>query len=1789
MSSKFSLFLKEKLTFTEKFYILMDLLISNQSPSRIESLIFIGIYYIQIISGFFSKEIGVFKKDKFNSDKILYNIQKISRFKDILLNDYSHYELFIIFIFIIIILFIIYFLIICSKIKQNSFYSYNERIINYFIKVFDYVFFNILLDLIFINFCFGKNDNNPFFENLSCNLNEHLRTNFISFFLLIFTIILKFCIQFFYCDSIYLSMSFYSRINCNYEIFLSLNSICYSFLLIQIKYITKEIFIIYNLIISSLFFKFFLTNYLYYDKVTNILVGLFHILYLWTSYFTFLFQYLNFQEIGIIYLISCIMVIFSYINIKDKIEEKILFKTPFYQIKNKNHFLLYIKNIIDKINNISENPKDKTLLSGILYIHSIECPNINCISRNNDKLYLPMTDEWSDRTKPNIEDKVYLLNFIIMIMNYLISQNFYSPDMLINLSVYYIDIIGNYCQAMYYYKLVKGMNLTIQEKISFERLKIKISKTLIEKCKPPNELCNSLEELDVTLYFKYEELNQNFIDEINKDINLSLDFWKILRNAQLDYNYQINFNKLFDLTDQIRITKEMIEKLWNKLFTIYHGINDLFYLYSEYVEQIIDDDLKKRDLENIRKKNESFTDQFLQNYYLMLFNKETGIIIANGDKGKIGIIEKINLEVENIFKYKSNELKGMNLSTLMPKNFSNLHNSFIEKYYNTGQKIIIDKKCFQTFGIDKDNSIIMLKIAIKLFPVLNENVFFIGILVKENIDDIIYIDNKFEIQGMSMKLMKILNINNNHLFQDNDIPFYVICKQFVNFYKIFLQGQKQNSPNEKEKKNSMLVESYILDNNLDDSMIKNEKSNTELNENIEINENIELEYEICLPRFFTNFLKALNKKNNLMEEEEENDSDDEQMNNIENETIDEYEESSLFIDNKNNNNENNKSIDTSNNKIEKNNNDSNHNLSNIITSNRKSKNSINQNERISYRNFKKKNSYKEVIKRISLSIIGNSNFLNLNKSINRSRIEFSKLTDEEKEFNYKIQKYKELFNSGDFKELENLIDSCNLESTPHEYKFNFTFDKYKFGNNNVSYVIRCVDNKNIYLHSDGESFENLEPKIIKYNKEKIQTIKPLYEIIIEEKENILNQGKNFSKLLDENKKLQNLLDICKNDIYKMSIVLGTQKDEIQDDENASQASQAGFNSDLVKKNRIEEIKANILNNISNFYILKYIKMLAFFISLFTIIYCVIYLILFFKIHDDLKMDNKLNIILFQTTTWTINLIGSLVSLRTLLKNIKDNRYNFNSFIEDNQKYFEVMKKLSYIWYNNITIRFGELEHKIGKFLHKKDYKLYFCDEEQVSYNYKGLNNNTEAFPVGLSQVMTNINSLLLKVNFTLDPNLDENSINYLKFISFSSIENAYENLIPNQLIKIVKIPQFFQDYNSASRKILIETLCCYSSLMVIFCILYLLLLHLININMSEGFEKVSKIKLEKIEETIHKIEIFQLTLKKIKDKEQKIDDNENKEKTNIEGTKFQNTNFVKFNNIIHPTDNFVLENKKFIPLKILSFSYLQTLFFLLVLCSFLIPIYLITNSMVIATNKLIDVENFMIGDILKASASILKIKCKISECDIKKELDYSIMYQIKIPNLVQAINIFKNFNFYDGEFMFNACKCAYDKDTDEYNDCINNDIIKSANSTETLIKLIQDLVDYMENEITINENNENYILNNGNIVNFSNVYVYETDYFKNLETIYYKFIAPVCDKLSKMYLDSLNGFLKYNRNLVVLLIVFFCMIVNIFCLYISLFFIKKLLQLLSISRFILKIIPTFAINIEELEIWIDNT
>ena len=61
--------------------------------------------------------------------------------------------------------------------------------------------------------------------------------------------------------------------------------------------------------------------------------------------------------------------------------------------------------------------------------------------------------------------------------------------------------------------------------------------------------------------------------------------------------------------------------------------------------------------------------------------------------------------------------------------------------------------------------------------------------------------------------------------------------------------------------------------------------------------------------------------------------------------------------------------------------------------------------------------------------------------------------------------------------------------------------------------------------------------------------------------------------------------------------------------------------------------------------------------------------------------------------------------------------------------------------------------------------------------------------------------------------------------------------------------------------------------MIILCLAYFILIHLTNKSMTDGMEKVTKIRLEKIEEIIKRIKIFNSNLKKFREKDSKSDDN----------------------------------------------------------------------------------------------------------------------------------------------------------------------------------------------------------------------------------------------------------------------------------------------------------------------------
>jgi len=1816
MVKAMTLYITEELPIEMKFYYMMDLLITNQVESRIESFVFMGIFYLQILSSFWAKQINVFDIENSISDRILNYISRIVRIKDLFIDNYTGFKILFYIMFVVVLLLILHFFLSILSIKRSSFYSFNKTFINYYIKSFIFLGYNIILDLCFSNFCFGSDEHNPYFSEASCSIKKNLPIAIISIIFVIICLIVNIFTQIFYCDSFYLSNSYYAKINCNYDLYWSLNNLFNSCLLIQAKYLTREIFLIYHLFISLILFGYYIKHYLYYDKTTNLFAGLFHAIYAWSSIFFLIFAYVDFKEKAIIYILTTIVVCFFYYNYTSKIEGEIFLDTPFYKIKNKFYLLVYLKNLIDKINTIEENPKDKAFLAGIIQMHSVECPNSNCLIKTNEPIYLPIAMKWSDRTKSKIDDDVFLKNFLIIVMNYFIISHECNPDMFLNLSLYYLKIIGNYCQSIYYYKKVTEMKLSLQEKFTFVRLKLQLSKALIEKLKQSHEQNVSLEHLDVSMYYKYDAISQNFVDEISKDVTLSLEFWKTFRGTLKDPNKTIDFNKIFELTDKIRITKRNVEVMWSQLLKIYAGANEFFELYTEYVEQINDDDLKKRDLESLKRKNDGLGDHITSNYYSVLFNKNTGIIIANGDKGSEGIIEACNGEVENIFKYKPSDIKGMNLSHLMPRLFAKDHSKYIERYFQVGEKKLIDKTDFSSFGKDKNNSVIKVKLAIKLFPVLNDNVLFVGLILKENIDDIILMDSKFNIQGMSSKLMKILAIDNKLLFQSNEIPFYVICRKFVNFFNIFLQGKKKSEIFGEEKPSfteeiAKKEEKEKKENNKGKNK-RDKKESTpkdDLHENIEINENVELEYEIKLPQFLIDYSEKTNKNAGKMGLKLVTMASETVIEEIE-DSYDDFNELDLLMEE-----------------------------SKLMESQLKLKSSANEISAFAAKQSQfgpggnqgnestptpdgtptptPDGTTPTPIEGGKEEVVEKGNIKISNKMVN-----FNKQSEEEKAYKLKIKQYRSLFESGKFNELEDLIDNCNKDSSATEYKFNFTFDQYKYGNKQISYIVRCIDNKNEFGKSDEDTVGEFDVKATKYKKEKAESIKPLFEILENEKQELLSLPEIFYKLSLENKKFQKLLQQCKNDIQNMSMAHGQKKDEIVEDENSSQSSQVGFDSGLVKKNRIEEIRSNLLLNVSNFYTLKYIKLVFVLLALCSFIFCVLYIIVFWNLYDTLIDVSSVNVNLFQTTLWTTELVSIFLSLRTLfLKNTQDDeKYNFefSNYDSDQNKtnydYYQEMEDIVKELYTKISKSYGMLEMDIPRYLPQSDLFTKYWDRIKVT-NVNKTNSpdliDEESFPMSIAQILSNSLSYISEPIYntiTEDTKKEFKSLTedektdillYFNYSTFIIIENSYDNLLPNQFKKLLEIPTILSNYNKARKKSIIIIICIYSGIIILLCVAYFFLIHLTNKSMTDGLEKVTKIRLEKIEETLKKIQSFNQNLKRFRDKDEKAAE-ENKENSEL-SEDGPNPAEVKKTLGINPTkkgkqgkqadsslvnsNGFSTEAKKHIPLNILNHSFLHSVFVFCFLCGLLIPIYIFSHEMVFSTNQLLLVQNHIFGELISSSASTIEVKCYMSECEKTKNLDYSGLVNMDIiQEVIKGISTFNEVKiFYNEKFLLNACAAAIDRNTNEkeYNECLEESLIVSANNTDNLIKLVSSIVDniYTEHEMNLqNETSDN------------NTYLlFSTSYFNQMEEIFYKYIIPVGDNFAKLVNEDLDHYLTERKVLVLILVCVLGAIMVIYSLIYGVIFINQLVHYLSVSRCIMKIIPTSVIiSTPDLENWIEN-
>ena len=229
MSKKLKLFEDDEFTFKDKFYSLMDLLVSNQSSSAFQSYLLLGIFYLQIISSFFTKRLKVLDPDNNKSDYILYIIEKMVRIKNLFPSNKFNFQILVIIILVLIILLTAHFFINCALLKKDYYYSTQKYFINYYLKIFLYIAYNIILDIALTA------------------LEVRVSTVYVIFSIIIilYTVFSYVFISIYNNDAFYLFNSYFSKMSSNYELYWGLNCFAMS-LFVQITSFPKEIFLFYN-------------------------------------------------------------------------------------------------------------------------------------------------------------------------------------------------------------------------------------------------------------------------------------------------------------------------------------------------------------------------------------------------------------------------------------------------------------------------------------------------------------------------------------------------------------------------------------------------------------------------------------------------------------------------------------------------------------------------------------------------------------------------------------------------------------------------------------------------------------------------------------------------------------------------------------------------------------------------------------------------------------------------------------------------------------------------------------------------------------------------------------------------------------------------------------------------------------------------------------------------------------------------------------------------------------------------------------------------------------------------------------------------------------------------------------------------------------------------------------------------------------------------------------------------------------------------------------------------------
>lgn len=108
-------------------------------------------------------------------------------------------------------------------------------------------------------------------------------------------------------------------------------------------------------------------------------------------------------------------------------------------------------------------------------------------------------------------------------------------------------------------------------------------------------------------------------------------------------------------------------------------------------------------------------------------NSGAGLVVVSTTIENLGQIIHVNCETEFMLGFMKNDLIGQNVNKIMPAIIGDQHNNFIKRYLDSAISRALDQQR-QYFALTKEGYIIIVDLLIKIYPLINGKIIFVGLI-----------------------------------------------------------------------------------------------------------------------------------------------------------------------------------------------------------------------------------------------------------------------------------------------------------------------------------------------------------------------------------------------------------------------------------------------------------------------------------------------------------------------------------------------------------------------------------------------------------------------------------------------------------------------------------------------------------------------------------------------------------------------------------------------------------------------------------------------------------------------------------------------------------------------------------------------------------------------------------------------------------------------------------------------------------------------------------------------------